>query len=64
MPITALTGWTIFCVDMTSPLTGGGYDIKETANTTTSVTVSGYSTAFMLAAWTAGDVLHCQAAPY
>ncbi len=61
---TALTGWTITCVDVTSPTTGGGYNIKETANTATSVTVSGYNTGGTAAAWTASDVLHCQAIPF
>ena len=63
MPITALTGWTISCVDA-SLTTGGGFYIKETANTTTSVTVAGYNNSLASAAFTAGDVLQCQAAPF
>lgn len=60
----AFTGWTISCVDVNNATTTGGYYIKETANTATSVTVTGYNASGVATAWTTGDILHCQASPF
>jgi hypothetical protein len=53
----AKNGWACNAVDITSPTTGGGYYVKQTAGTTSSVTLTGYNTSGSPAAWTANDIL-------
>jgi hypothetical protein len=57
-------GWSVSCTDVTNPTTGGGFLTKQTASTTTTATVKGYSSAGAPAVWTASDILNCQASPY
>lgn len=58
----ATTGWVIHCDDLTNPLVGGGFIVKQTASSTTTATVTGYNASFVATAWTASDILHCIAA--
>lgn len=58
----ATTGWVIHCDDLTSPLVGGGFIVKQTASSTTTATITGYNASFVATAWTASDILHCIAA--
>jgi hypothetical protein len=56
----ASTGWVCFFSDQTTP---GANLTKQTANTTTSVSVTNYNTSGTATAWSANDVLiaHCDA---
>lgn len=52
---TASTGWNCFATDVTTP---GANATKQSASTTTSVTLTNYNTTTgMAAAWTASDIL-------
>ncbi len=53
----ARNGWTCNSVDVTSPTTGGGYYVKQTADTRSSVTLTGYNSSGSPAAWSSSDVL-------
>jgi hypothetical protein len=58
----ATTGWVVTCVDQTTP---GVNVTKQTGNSTTTATVTNYnSTTGIAAAWTASDVLYCQATAF
>lgn len=54
---TATDTWGCFAFDITNPITAGGYYVKETANTTTSVTLTFFSAAGAATAPTASDVI-------
>lgn len=61
---TNTTGWICDAFDITNPTTGGGYFVKQTAGTTTSVTFTGYNTAGAATAWTASDILRVKCTGY
>lgn len=52
---TAATGWNCFASDITTPATG--HTIKQTATSTTSVTLTNYDNAGSPVAWTASDII-------
>jgi hypothetical protein len=52
---TAANGWNCFASDITTPATG--HTIKQTATSTTSVTLTNYDNAGVAAAWAAGDII-------
>jgi hypothetical protein len=56
---TATTGWKVNCTDLTTP---GTNLTKQTAVSTTTATITNYnSTTGVAAAWTASDILYCDA---
>jgi hypothetical protein len=57
---TSTTGWSVNCNDVT---TAGNFT-RETANSTTTATVTNYSTGSTTAAWTASDKLNCTATAF
>jgi hypothetical protein len=61
---TANNGWQCDAIDITNPTKGGGYYVKQTAGTTTSVTLTGYNTSGSAAAWSPGDVLRVKCYGY
>lgn len=61
---TANNGWQCDAIDMTNPTKGGGYYVKQTAGSTTSVTLTGYNTSGSAAAWSPGDVLRVKCSGY
>lgn len=60
----AVNGWSCSASDITSPTTGGGYLTKQTAGSTTSVTLTGYNASFSATTWTASDHLRVNCNPY
>lgn len=52
---TAANGWNCFASDITTPATG--HTIKQTATSTTSVTLTNYNNAGTATAWTASDII-------
>lgn len=59
---TATTGWIVTCTDLTTP---GVNVTKQTAVSTASATITNYnSTTGIAAAWTASDILYCQATAF
>lgn len=61
---TAAAGWVCNASDLTNPTTGGGYYVKQTAGSATSVTLTGFSTAGSATAFTASDVLSVSCLAY
>jgi hypothetical protein len=53
----ATNGWNCWAADLTNPTTGGGYNVKQTASTSSSATLTGYSAAGSVAPWAASDIL-------
>ena len=53
----ATNGWNCFAFDVTSPMLGGGYSVKQTADSTTSVTLAGYDASGSPRNWAANDML-------
>jgi len=53
----AATGWNCFAFDVTSPMVGGGYYVKQIAGSTTSVTLAGYNASGSPTNWVANDIL-------
>jgi hypothetical protein len=54
---TATNGWNCWAVDLTNPTAGGGYNVKQTASTASSATLTGYNTGGSVAPWLASDIL-------
>jgi hypothetical protein len=61
---TATAGWVCNAADLTNPTTGGGYYVKQTSGSATSVTLTGFSTAGSATAFTASDVLFVSCLAY
>jgi len=64
MPASTGTGWNCSAFDRTSPTIGGGYNVKETADSTTSVVLTFYNTAGTATSPTASDVVRLQCGAY
>ena len=60
---TAANGWAVHCDDVTTQSTSV-FITKQTASSTTSATITQYSDEAVPTAWTANDILVCQAAAY
>jgi hypothetical protein len=53
----ATNGWNCWAVDLTNPIAGGGYNVKQTASTTSSATITGFNTSGFPDVWAANDIL-------
>lgn len=60
---TATTGWSVYCADVTTQ-SSTVFVTKQTASATTSATIGLFDAAGAAAAWTASDILVCQATGY
>jgi hypothetical protein len=61
---TANNGWQCDAIDITSPNKAGGYYVKQTAGSTTSVTLTGYNNSGSAAPWFPGDVIGVKCSGY
>lgn len=60
----AATGWNCSAFDMTNPTRGGGFYVKQTGGSRSSVTLAGYNTSGVSAAWIDNDVLRVSCFPF